>query len=112
LPSPDLQALADAVGSIQAGMAPITIRSLVPNTYRETLGSAIVAIANGTSADIETVNSVSRNGGGTSSASNSAPVISGAPVSLPGQALIRRLVRFPERQAQVVQEITPTSSSV
>jgi hypothetical protein len=79
VPSPDLQVLADAVGLIQAGMAPITIRSLVPNTYRETLDSAILVIANGTSTDIETVNNVSRNGGGTWSGSNAAPVISGTP---------------------------------
>jgi hypothetical protein len=79
VPSPDLQVLADAVGSVQVGMAPITIRSLVPNTYRETLESAIITIANGTDADIETVNSVSRSGGGTWGASNAAPVISGVP---------------------------------
>lgn len=79
VPSPDLQVLADAVDSIQPGMSPVTIRSLLPNTYRQTLESAITVIANGTTEDIETVNSVSRNGGDTSSASNAAPVISGTP---------------------------------
>ena len=79
VPGPDLQELADAVALIQVGMTPMMIRSLVPDSYRETLDSAITSIANGTSADIETVNSVSRNGGGTVSASNAAPVISGAP---------------------------------
>ena len=79
VPSPDLQILADAVDSIQPGMSPVTIRSLLPNTYRQTLESAITVIANGTTEDIETVNSVSRNGGDTSSASNAAPVISGTP---------------------------------
>ena len=79
VPSPNLHELADAVNAIQAGMDPMTIRSLVPNTYRDTLESAIITIANSTTADIETVNSVSRNGGATSNAPNAAPAISGTP---------------------------------
>jgi hypothetical protein len=58
--TPDLQALHDAVDTIQAGMVPATVRPVIPDSYRATLDQLITTVANGTDAQISTVNSISR----------------------------------------------------
>ncbi len=78
-PSAELRDLHDAADRLQAGMAPVMIGGLIPRNYREILSAAIWAIANGEPADIDTINTISRNGGSDATSVNNSPTISGTP---------------------------------
>lgn len=75
---PKIAVLQQVVDGMQAGMDYVLVRSLLPDDYRQTLDSAIMTVATGDIAVVNTVNSISRSGGGEPPA-NQAPVISGTP---------------------------------
>jgi len=78
---PKLQELRDAVAGVQGGMDPMFIRTLIPDDYRQTLDTVLMAIAGGSDADIDTINDVSRNGGTEPDPVNNPPSISGTPAT-------------------------------
>ena len=59
---PVLISLLDATQSLQPGMAPSVVASLLPGNYRETIGTALSTVANGESALISDVNTFVRLG--------------------------------------------------
>ncbi len=80
-PTAALSDLADAVETLSAGTPPGMIRAAIPGTYRETLGQAVIVVANANGAEIDTVNRIARDGGGAAGERNTAPTISGTPVA-------------------------------
>ncbi|MDH3265386.1 MAG: putative Ig domain-containing protein [Gammaproteobacteria bacterium] len=86
--SPEMLELSAAFGAVQAGMSPDFIRTLIPDTYRQTIDAALRLIADGSSTVIDTVNDVA---GGSSIVANNdstppepepanrAPTITGTP---------------------------------
>ena len=75
---PVLISLLDATQSLQPGMAPSVVASLLPGNYRETIGTALSTVANGESALISDVNTFVRLGD-PDPGINQAPTINGSP---------------------------------
>ena len=77
---PVLISLLDATQSLQPGMAPSVVASLLPGNYRETVGNALSAVANGDSALINDVNAFVRVGD-PDPGINQTPTINGSPAA-------------------------------
>lgn len=82
---PKVAELQTIVDGMQAGMDYVLVRSLLPDDYRQTLDSAIITVATGDTAVVNTVNSISRSGVDEPFVDeplvNGAPVISGSPAA-------------------------------
>ncbi len=68
-----IEQLIGAVDSLRAGMHDKEVRPLLPGTYQATLDNVLLQIAGGDATMIDTVNTVSRNGGEISSPSEPPP---------------------------------------
>jgi hypothetical protein len=81
VPSEQLQALSDAVDQLQPGMGPGSVRTIIPDDYQTTLEQSLVTVAGSDEATISTINTVSRDGGTDTTATNRPPTISGSPAT-------------------------------
>lgn len=77
--TPQLEALRDALGQVEAGMSPAMVDSLVPDDYAGTLDAAIMTVATGSDALVDAANDPPPADDGGPATTNTAPTISGTP---------------------------------
>jgi len=78
MPTPEFDDLEAVLTGLDPGISPKQVEGLVPREPVELLDNAIIAVADGSQDDLDTVNGTTRNDGDTPS-TNSPPTISGDP---------------------------------
>jgi len=78
MPAPEFDDLEAALAGLDPGISPKQVEGIVPREPVELLDNAIIAVADGSQDDLDTVNGTTRNDGDTPS-TNSPPTISGEP---------------------------------
>jgi len=78
MPTPEFDDLEAVLTGLDPGISPKQVEGLVPREPVELLDNAIIAVADGSQHDLDTVNGTTRNDGDTPS-TNSPPTISGDP---------------------------------
>jgi hypothetical protein len=79
-PSSEVTVLRQAMSNVQPGMLPSAVDAILPRSASQLLDNALLAIAAGDDALLNTVNNIARNGGAVP-ADNRTPTIAGSPAS-------------------------------